>query len=139
MPENRCAVCGHKQQKNRSISLHQLPQKQPKHQQYIQALDITEKDLKDYHCVWSRHFPKGNATKDPQLYLGKQFASQNPKKWWTSKARRTDKRREFFRKVAEIDSPEDKPDGQESPSQSSTVGEHSTPPSPPVMVAEIVE
>ena len=137
MPGDRCVVCGNTRQKDRNISLHRLPRKQPKRQRWIEALDIAEEDLKGFHRVCSRYFPDGDATKDPQLNLGKRFAS--PKKRWTSRAIRADKRRELFSKAAEIDGSEDKREGQESPSQSSAVGERSKASSPPVMVAEIGE
>ena len=54
-----------------------FPQSQPKRERWINALELTEGDLKDYHRVCSRHFPDGDATKNPQLNLGKRFASPN--------------------------------------------------------------
>lgn len=44
----------------------------------LEAVDLVEEDLKDFHRVCTRHSPDGDATKDPQLDLGKRFAS--PKK-----------------------------------------------------------
>lgn len=46
--------------------------------------------IKDYHHVCSRHFPDSDASKDPQLTLGKRFAS--PKKHWTDRAKRAKSR-----------------------------------------------
>ena len=68
-------MCGNTGTKTRSVvSLHRLPRKEPKRGRWLEALDLVE-DLKDFHRVCSRHFLDGDATKDPQLNLGKRFAS----------------------------------------------------------------
>ena len=76
MPGYRCIYCLW-QHKDRSVSLHCFPQSQPKRERWINALELTEGDLKDYHRVCSRHFPDGDTTKNPQLNLGKRSASPN--------------------------------------------------------------
>ena len=45
-----------------------------------------------------RHFPNADARNDPQVTLGKQFAS--PKKQWTGRAKRAKKREEHRRDTA---------------------------------------
>ena len=76
--ENECIVCGNTRHKDKSVSLYRLPRKESKRGQWLEALGLVEDGLKDLHRVCSRHFLDGNATKDPQLNLGKRFAS--PKK-----------------------------------------------------------
>ena len=49
----------------------------------------------------SRHFPEGDAKHDPQLSLGKRFAS--PKNRWTARARRA-KRRQTARNLFSVES-----------------------------------
>ena len=89
MPGDQCILVGNTRHKDKSVSLHRLPRKEPKRGRWLEALDLLEEDLKDFHRVCSRHFLDGDATKDPQLNLGKQFAS--PKKRWTSRAKRAQK------------------------------------------------
>ena len=90
MPGDQCIVCGNTRHKDKSVSLHRLPRKEPKRGQWLEALYLVEENLKDFHRVCSRHFLDGDTTKDLQLNLGKQFAS--PKKRWTSRAKRAQKR-----------------------------------------------
>ena len=90
MPGDQCIVCGNTRHKDKSVSLHRLPRKEPKRGRWLEALDLVEEDLKDFYRVCSRHFLDGDATKDPQLNLGEQFVS--PKKRWTSRAKRAQKR-----------------------------------------------
>ena len=82
-------MCGNTRHKDKSVSLHRLPRKEPKRGRWLEALYLVE-DLKDFHRACSRHFLDGDAIKDPQLNLGKRFAS--PKKRWTSRAKRVQKR-----------------------------------------------
>ena len=77
MPGNQCIVCGNTWHKDKSVSLHRLPRKESKRGRWLEGLEalyLVEEDLKDFHRVCSRHFLDGDATKDPQLNLGKQFA-----------------------------------------------------------------
>ena len=90
MPGDQCIVCGNTRHKDNSVSLHRLPRKEPKQGRWLEALDLVEEDLKDFHRGYSKHFLDGDAMKDPQLNLGKQFAS--PKKRWTSRAKQAQKR-----------------------------------------------
>ena len=90
MPGDQCIVCGNTRHKDNSVSLHRLPQNEPKRRRWLEALDLVEEDLKDFHRMCSRHFLDGDATKDPQLNLGKRFTSL--KKRLTSRAKRAQKR-----------------------------------------------
>ena len=66
-------------------------------QRWIEALSLQDIVIKDHHCICSRHFPNDDARNDPQLTLGKRFAS--PKKQWTGRAKGA-KKREEHRRVA---------------------------------------
>ena len=88
MPGDQCIVCGSTRHKDKSVSLHRLPRKEPKRGRWLEALDLVEEDLKNFHrCVAGM---RRHVAKDPQLNLGKQFAS--PKKRWTSRAKQAQKR-----------------------------------------------
>ena len=102
MPGDQCIVCSNTRHKDKSVSLHRFPRKEPKRGRWLEALDLVEEDLKDFHRVCSRHFPDGDATKDPQLNLGKRFAS--PKKRWTSRTKRAQKRTRLFKQGPESSS-----------------------------------
>ena len=81
----------------------------------------------------SRHFPDGDAMKDPQLNLGKRFAS--PKKRWTSTAKRAQKRTRLFNQA-----PERSSSRSVTPvSQKENGSEASESVIPPVLVARIGE
>ena len=90
MPGDQCIVYDNTRHKDKSVSLHSLPRKELKRGRWLEALDLVEEDLKDFHSVCSRYFLDGDATKDLQLNLGKRFVS--PKKRWTSSAKRAQKR-----------------------------------------------
>ena len=90
MPGDQCIMCGNTRHKDKSVSLHRLTRKEPNRGRWLEALDLVEEDLKNFYRVCSRHFLDGVATKDPQLNLGKQFAS--PKKRCTSRAKWAQKR-----------------------------------------------
>ena len=60
---------------------------------------MNETDLKSYSRVCSRHFPDGDATKEPKVNLGKRFAS--PKKRDHPRAKRA-KRIDSVKEMAEL-------------------------------------
>lgn len=60
---------------------------------------MDESDLKPYSRVCSRHFPDGDAKKEPEVNLGKRFAS--PKKRDHPHAKRA-KRRDSVKELAEL-------------------------------------
>ena len=52
MPGDQCIVCGNTRHKDKSVSLHRLPRKESKRGRWLEALDLVEDDLKDFHgCV----------------------------------------------------------------------------------------
>ena len=105
--------------------------KKPKRGRWLEVLDLVEEDLKDFHRVCSRHFPDGDTMKDPQLNIGKRFAS--PKRQWTSRAKRARKRTRLFSQ-----GPDSKSSRSVTPlSQKESGSEASTSLTPPVMVARI--
>ena len=52
---------------------------------------VSESDVADHHRVCSQHFPNGDSTQLPSLYLGKHFRS--PKKIWIARGQRASKRK----------------------------------------------
>ena len=68
MPGDRCIVCGNTRYKDKSVSLHRFPRKEPKRGRWLEALELVEED---FTRLCSRDFPDGDATKDPQLRLEK--------------------------------------------------------------------
>ena len=90
MPGDTCIVCENNRKKDPSVSLHRLPKEKSKRLHWLKALELSEDRVERHHQVCSRHFPEGDARKDPQLSLGKRFAS--PKKRWTDRAKRTKQR-----------------------------------------------
>lgn len=97
MPGNTCIVCGNTCAKDKSVSMHRFPKDQDKRRRWIEALDLKDVVIKDYHRVCSRHFPDADGSKDPQLTFGKRFAS--PKKHWTDRAKRAKIREEATREL----------------------------------------
>ena len=89
MPGDTCVVFGNTRAKDKSVSMHRFPQDKAKRQRWIEALSLQDVVIKDHHRVCSRHFPNADARNDPQLTLGKRFAS--PKKQWTGRAKRAKK------------------------------------------------
>ena len=63
---------------------------------------LEESQVKPYSKVCSRHFPGGDANKDPQVNLGKRFASL--KKKWTPRAIKRARAREANQQLAELSS-----------------------------------
>ena len=78
MPGNVCIVCRNTNMKDNGVSAHRFPQSRSRRQRWIEALDLTSIAIKDYHRVCSRHFPDADSSQDPQLNIGRHFAS--PKK-----------------------------------------------------------
>ena len=127
-------MCGNTRAKDPSVSMHRFPAEKTKKQRWLNALGLKDDDVGSYHRVCSRHFPEGDAkSHDPQLNLGKRFAS--PKKRWTGRAKRA-KRREAARNLfreAETSATDDPSPGSISTNDSEEVKKH------PLMVAEVGE
>ena len=98
MPGNTCIVCANTRKKDPSVSYFRVPKEKTKRLRWLKALELKDGDVGCHHRVCSRHFPGGDAQPhDPQLSLGKKFTS--PKKRWTGRAKRT-QRREAARNLA---------------------------------------
>ena len=95
MPDT-CIVCKKTAKKDASVSLHRLPPKSEsgRRQQWLCALGIQEKQVRDHHRVCSLHFPSGDVTQVPSLSLGKRFAF--PKKMSTPRGKRAAKRKSLY-------------------------------------------
>ena len=90
MPGNTCIVCRSTKVRDSSVSFHRFPKERSRRQRWIEALDLTSIAIKDYHRVCSRHFVDADASRDPQLNIGRHFAS--PKKQATDRNRRANRR-----------------------------------------------
>ena len=75
------------------VSFHRFPPKSEavKRGKWLLVLGLNESDVADHHRVCSQHFPNGDCTQLPSLYLGKRFRS--PKKSWTARWQRAAKRK----------------------------------------------
>ena len=87
-------MCGHTKGKDENIGFHRFPKDKSKLQEWLKAFSLEETDVKDSSRVCSRHFPNGNTTQLPSLYLGKCFAS--PKKRSSARSKRASKRQRLF-------------------------------------------
>lgn len=104
MPGDSCLVCGNTRSKDSSASFHRFPRDSERRTVWLNAFQLSESDLKSYSRVCSRHFPDGDVKKDPQVTLGKRFAS--PKKREHPRARRA-KRRSEDKQLSELRSMSD--------------------------------
>ena len=68
---------------------------------WLRVFELEESQVKSYSKVCSRHFPGGDAKQDPQVALGKRFAS--PKKKGTPRAKLV-RAREANQQLAELSS-----------------------------------
>ena len=75
MTGHRCIVCGNTSKRDPNCSFHRFPSSLAKRTRWLQILEIDISLVKPNARVCARHFPAGDATKDPQLNLGKRFAS----------------------------------------------------------------
>ncbi len=89
-----CLICNRTSKHRASgVSFHRFPPKSEavKCKQWLLALGLTESEVADHHRVCSEHFPNGDCTQLPSLYLGERFRS--PKKIWTARGQRAAKRK----------------------------------------------
>ena len=75
MTGSRCIVCKSTRTKDPGVRFHHLPADAAVRAKWISRLQINPSEVKPHTRVCSRHFPGGDATKDPQLSFGKCFAS----------------------------------------------------------------
>ena len=99
MPGDTCAVCGNTRSNDPGVSFHRFPAHPEKRAVWLRVFRMDESDLKPYSRACSRHFPGGDAKKDPEINLGKRFAS--PVKKDHPRAKRA-KSRESSKELAEL-------------------------------------
>ena len=116
--------------------MHRFPRDEAKRQRWIEALDLKDIVIKDHHRVCSRHFPNADTRNDPQLTLGKRFASL--KKHWTGRAKTAKKREVVRREVSLSPSLQASPFISRSPTPIASISVSPTPPPEP-MVTRIGE
>ena len=87
---NSCVCCGHAKIKGDRVAMFRIPADKSRRQQWLDALNLTEDEVKDHTRVCSRHFLHGDSCNIPSLDLGKRFAS--PKKVYLERSSRAHKR-----------------------------------------------
>ena len=75
MPGDTRVICGNTRASDPSISFHRFPANPEKRTVWRRVFQMDESDVKPYSRVSSRHFPDGDAKKEPVVNLGKRFAS----------------------------------------------------------------
>ena len=101
MPGDTCLVCKNSRAKDPNISFRRFPADPVVRGRWLRVFELEESQVKSYSKVCSRHFPGGDAKQDPQVALGKRFAS--PKKKGTPRAKRV-RAREANQQLAELSS-----------------------------------
>ena len=73
-----CLICKRTSGKHSNISLHRFPpMSEPvKRKQWLIALNLSDNDVAEHHRICSLHFPNGDSSQTPSLYLGKRFDHQ---------------------------------------------------------------
>ena len=92
MPGDTCLVCGSNRSSDPSASFHRFPKDPERRSTWLCVFQLEESDIKSYSRVCSRHFPDGDVKNDPQVNLGKRFAS--PRKREHPRAKRAKRRSE---------------------------------------------
>ena len=92
MPGDTCLACGNNRSSDPGASFHRFPSNPERRNVWLRVFQLSESDVKSYSRVCSRHFPDGDVKKDPQVNLGKRFAS--PLKKGHPRAKRAKRRRE---------------------------------------------
>ena len=93
-----CFICGNSHFKDPHTSFHRFPSEQGKRTIWLAVFGLEESAVKPHHRVCSRHFPGGDAKKDPITTLGKRFASPKKK---GPRAKRA-KRREVTKQLSDL-------------------------------------
>ena len=75
MPGDSCLVCRNNRSNDPDTSFHRFPSDPQRRSVWLSVFQLSESDVKSYSRVCSRHFPGGDVTNDPQINLGKRFAS----------------------------------------------------------------
>jgi len=75
MPGQHCVVCDNSKQKDPDCSFYKFTSNPERRKRWLQLLEITEAQLTPHSRACLRHFPAGDNSNDPQINLGKRFAS----------------------------------------------------------------
>ena len=75
MPGEMCIVCKNSRVKFPGLTYHRVLANPERRAKWLSVFQLSEAELKPHARVRCRHFPDGNAQKDPQITLGKRFAS----------------------------------------------------------------
>ena len=75
MPGEMCIVCKNSRVKFPGLTYHRFPANPERRAKWLSVFQLSEAELKLHARVCCRHFPDGDAQKDPQITLGKRFAS----------------------------------------------------------------
>ena len=73
MPGDTCVVCGNTRASDPSVCFHRFPANPEKRAVWLRVFQLDESDLEFYSRVCSRHFPDGDAKKEPEVNLGKRL------------------------------------------------------------------
>ena len=75
-----CIVC--RKVGGNGVSMFRIPPKsnQFKRDEWVKSLQLNEADLRDHHRVCSRHFPNGDSSQVPHLYLESLVHVQTPRR-----------------------------------------------------------
>ena len=71
MPGHSCSVCGNNWSRDPSTS---FPSNQDRIARWLTIFGIEESHLRPESRVCSRHFPDGDAQREPEATMGKRFA-----------------------------------------------------------------
>ena len=75
MPGEMCIVCKNSRVKVPGLTYHRFPANPERRAKWLSVFQLSEAELKLHARVCCRHFPDGDVQKDPQITLGKRFAS----------------------------------------------------------------
>ena len=92
MPRDTCLVCGNNRSNDPGTCFHCFPSDPERRSVWLSVFQLSESDVKSYSRACSRHFPDGEVKNNPQVNLGKRFAS--PLKKEHPRAKRAKRRRE---------------------------------------------
>ena len=107
IPGDSCIVCGNSRKKAPHLSYHRFPTNPVKRSQWLRVFELDPEAVKPHTRVCSRHFMNGDPKNDPQVNIGRRFAS--PVKKGSDRTTRAIERQQTRRnlEVRSILSPDD--------------------------------
>ena len=75
MSGEMCIVCKTSSVMFPGLTYHRFPANHERHAKWLSIFYLSEVELKPHTRVCCRYFPDGDAQKDPEISLGKRFAS----------------------------------------------------------------